>query len=262
MSTSKKPTFFKIFLPEQSARRMRIPPAYRKHMKGKSSGYFYLKGPSGYYWPVKLIEESSNLFLTRGWPAFVKDHDIHHGHFLLFKFDGETTLKVKVFSHTACEDKAAFSAKPSGGDGNNNPPNPVKALVAKVKKEEDAWDRLVKAMVQAGAPSTATNPHFALQLKAYSVQDRGRGKTLVIPSSFAKIHFVKPKTPIVLQWEDKEWPATVNKSLERSYLRGGWGNFLKESKVQEGDTCKFELLEPSVLRVHILKLIEEEYPDQ
>ncbi|OWM75057.1 hypothetical protein CDL15_Pgr021408 [Punica granatum] len=260
-------------------------------MKGKSSGYFYLKGPSGYYWPVKLIEESSNLFLTRGWPAFVKDHDIHHGHFLLFKFDGETTLKVKVFSHTACEDKAAFSAKPSGGDGNNNPPNPVKALVAKVKKEEDAWDRLgdyyhsclklsikqnsffaeakvssfictVKAMVQAGAPSTATNPHFALQLKAYSVQDRGRGKTLVIPSSFAKIHFVKPKTPIVLQWEDKEWPATVNKSLERSYLRGGWGNFLKESKVQEGDTCKFELLEPSVLRVHILKLIEEEYPDQ
>ncbi|OWM75058.1 hypothetical protein CDL15_Pgr021409 [Punica granatum] len=57
-------------------------------MKGNKSGAVYLRGPSGNYWWVKLIEESGNLYLARGWPEFIKDHSIGLGHVLVFKFDG------------------------------------------------------------------------------------------------------------------------------------------------------------------------------
>ncbi|PKI31488.1 hypothetical protein CRG98_048121, partial [Punica granatum] len=235
----------------------RIPPAYRKHMKGKDSGDVHLKGPSGYCWPARLTKESGNLYLARGWPAFVRDHGIQRGHFLLFRFDGETTLKVKVFSGTACEDKAAFGAKPSRGNG-NDPRKPREELVAKVREEDGSGHRAEKVVLQEPGPSTSTFPSFTKKLKAYSVVGRERGKTLVIDSTFAKIHFVKPRMPIVLRWEDKEWPVIVTKSSERYYLRGGWPKFVKESKVQEGDTCKFELVDRFVLRVHVLKCVEEE----
>ncbi|PKI40041.1 hypothetical protein CRG98_039571 [Punica granatum] len=96
----------------------------------------------------RLSRRAAN-YLARGWPAFVKDHGIQRGHFLLFKFDGETTFKVMVFSPTACEDKAAFSSKFSRGNG--------------------------KAEVQERAPSTATNPHFIVHLQR-SIPGRRNGR--------------------------------------------------------------------------------------
>ncbi|XP_031407416.1 B3 domain-containing protein REM5-like [Punica granatum] len=259
MPSPKKQTFFKIFLPKSSACRMKIPPAYRKHMKGKNSGAVYLKGPSGYYWRVKLIEESGNLYFIRGWPLFVKDHGIQLGYFLVFKFDGDKTFRVKVFNPTGCEDKAALGAKPSR-DNASNPHNPGKELVANVEVEEDAsWDRAEKAIVLAREPPSVTLPHFTIQIKAYHIS--GGGMTVGVPNSFVKVHlfhFVEQKTPIVLQWEDKEWPAAMTHGSTRTYIWGGWRDFVRVSKVQEGDICKFELVEQFVLRVHISRHIKEE----
>ncbi|OWM75055.1 hypothetical protein CDL15_Pgr021406 [Punica granatum] len=228
-------------------------------MKGKNSGAVYLKGPSGYYWRVKLIEESGNLYFIRGWPLFVKDHGIQLGYFLVFKFDGDKTFRVKVFNPTGCEDKAALGAKPSR-DNASNPHNPGKELVANVEVEEDAsWDRAEKAIVLAREPPSVTLPHFTIQIKAYHIS--GGGMTVGVPNSFVKVHlfhFVEQKTPIVLQWEDKEWPAAMTHGSTRTYIWGGWRDFVRVSKVQEGDICKFELVEQFVLRVHISRHIKEE----
>lgn len=113
-------------------------------MNGKNFGTVYLSGPSGNRWAVKLINENGELYLARGWPTFVMDHAIRQWHFLVFKFDGVDTFKVKIYRPTGCEEKASFRAKPSQSGDDTNPIKPVKGHAPVVKEEEeeeeDAWN--------------------------------------------------------------------------------------------------------------------------
>lgn len=109
-------------------------------MKEKNSRTVYLTGHSGNCWLVKLIEESGQLYLAQGWPSFVKDHTIRHGHFLVFKYDGVDTFKVRVFCPSGCEEKAALCTKPSGANDCARHEH-GKELVLKVKDEEDTSSR-------------------------------------------------------------------------------------------------------------------------
>ncbi|PKI48669.1 B3 domain-containing protein REM10-like isoform X3 [Punica granatum] len=92
MADSGRLQFFKVFLETQSKNRLRIPPAYHKHMEGEKRQVFCLLGPSGDTWQVilvKVLEKDSNeLYFRHGWATFVKDHLIENGDLLLFRYIG------------------------------------------------------------------------------------------------------------------------------------------------------------------------------
>ncbi|KAK4793460.1 hypothetical protein SAY86_023895 [Trapa natans] len=256
MPTGKKHMFFKVFLLCHSTLRMKIPPAFRVHMKGKSSGTVYLMGPSRNRWIVKLIEDGGQLYLGQGWPSFVKDHDIQEGHYLVFKFDKPAeTFKVKVFKPSGCEDERALRAKTKLPNKHKESLKKSSSHGLKVKEEED--DSSSKEKGTQPLPSTLTYPSFFVGLKGSDVRHR-LGATLGIPVSFFRahmFHFTDPMTGarLRLRWENKEWPATVTIWRNRVHLLEGWLDFVRESKVQAGVVCKFELLDPYLLRVNILK---------
>nr|DAD46871.1 TPA_asm: hypothetical protein HUJ06_016808 [Nelumbo nucifera] len=110
-------SFFKVFLPNVSSERLKIPPAFLKHMQGQTSGTVSLTGPSGNVWLVNLIGTTDGLFLEQGWNIFLKDHFIEFGDFFVFRYDGNLCFDVQVFDQTACEKEAAFRAKCSQVNG-------------------------------------------------------------------------------------------------------------------------------------------------
>ncbi|KAK4751019.1 hypothetical protein SAY87_004501 [Trapa incisa] len=283
MLTGKRQKFFKVFLMELSSRRMKIPPAFRRHMKDKSYGSVYLMGPSGNSWTVKLIEEGSQLYLTGGWPTFVKDNGIQNGHFLVFEYNGAAEVfEVTVFNPSGCEEKAALCATPSRA-GNSNHEEPVKMYGngMNVKAEGEAsrgpggyyrhlwltslsvvnigisFDLLIEKVISTQPKvSTWTYPSFVVHLRAYNVEERPSGTTVAIPCLFFRTHmshFVDLTTRVHLLWDNKKWPATVTIRRNRVYLSEGWLDFVRETKVRVGDSCKFELLGPHLLHVRILK---------
>lgn len=86
----------------------KIPERFMIHMEGRTSGLVILSGPSGNAWNVHLIEQNGDLFFHYGWPAFVRDHSLECGDFLIFRYDGELHFTVQIFDQTACEKEAAF----------------------------------------------------------------------------------------------------------------------------------------------------------
>ncbi|KAJ6795764.1 B3 domain-containing protein-like [Iris pallida] len=111
-----KSSFFKIFFAEQSSTELRIPPAFREHIEDETHKKVSLKGPSGSRWPVGLVKKAGGLFFEDGWKEFVSDQSLATGDFLVFQYNGHSSFSVMVFDKTACEKKAALSARPSGED--------------------------------------------------------------------------------------------------------------------------------------------------
>ncbi|EXB38619.1 B3 domain-containing protein [Morus notabilis] len=108
MSSGRRPHFFAFYSANLSSERLKIPTKFMKRMEGKTSGSVSLEGPSGNTWQVDLVQQNGDLFLHYGWPAFVRDHFVECGDFLIFRYDGDLHFTVQVFDQSACEKEAAF----------------------------------------------------------------------------------------------------------------------------------------------------------
>nr|XP_040243783.1 B3 domain-containing protein Os03g0212300-like [Aegilops tauschii subsp. strangulata] len=53
-------------------------------------------------WDVELVIRYGHMYLCRGWEQFYRAYDLRHGYFLVFRYDGDTMLTVKVFNTTMC----------------------------------------------------------------------------------------------------------------------------------------------------------------
>ncbi|PAN41645.1 hypothetical protein PAHAL_8G058900 [Panicum hallii] len=105
--------FFKIFFPNQSGERLKIPASFHRHLKEQPTGLVSLKGPSGNTWQAVLTSDSEGLCFGQGWKEFVTDHSVKQGHFLVFTYDGLSKFSVTVFGSLGVVDPPALVAKPT-----------------------------------------------------------------------------------------------------------------------------------------------------
>lgn len=80
-------------------------------MEGRASGTATLVGPSGNSWYAELILIGDGLFFSDGWEAFVSDHFLEQGDFLVFRYDEDLQFTVLVFDQSMCEKEAALKAE-------------------------------------------------------------------------------------------------------------------------------------------------------
>ncbi|KZV45208.1 hypothetical protein F511_11808 [Dorcoceras hygrometricum] len=80
-------------------------------MEGRALGAATLVGPSGNNWYAELILIGDGLFFSDGWEAFVNDHFLEQGDFLVFRYDGDLEFTVLVFDQNMCEKEAALKAE-------------------------------------------------------------------------------------------------------------------------------------------------------
>lgn len=81
-----------------------------------------------------------------------------------------------------------------------------------------------------------------------------------IPNWFSREHFskCKRKAEIVL-WnvKGKAWTMILVFYGSQFVFTGGWAAFAHDNKLQEGDTCIFELVGKTEMRVHILRVVKK-----
>ena len=54
-------------------------------------------------WDVEVVfDTDDHMYLCRGWEQFVRAYDLRHGYFLVFRYDGDDMLTMKVFNTTMC----------------------------------------------------------------------------------------------------------------------------------------------------------------
>ncbi|KAF8377481.1 hypothetical protein HHK36_030861 [Tetracentron sinense] len=105
---SSSPEFFKVYIPELSSQKLRIPPAFVKNVDVVVPNKTILKDPSGEFWHVELKEDENDLFFQNGWQDFVKNHFLEHGDFLIFRYNGNLVFDVRIFGKTGCKKEEAL----------------------------------------------------------------------------------------------------------------------------------------------------------
>ena len=63
----------------------------------------FLKIPNGAAWKVGLMRADDEVWLQSGWKEFADYYSIGYGHFLVFRYDGDSTFRVLIFDKTASE---------------------------------------------------------------------------------------------------------------------------------------------------------------
>ncbi|GMP31585.1 hypothetical protein CsSME_00005738 [Camellia sinensis var. sinensis] len=102
--------FFKIV--KSSADRLqklRIPRKFMtKHGKNLANLVF-LNVPSGAVWKVELMNSNEEVWLSSGWKEFTEYYSIRFGHFLVFRYDGNSNFHVLIFDMSASEIEYPFN---------------------------------------------------------------------------------------------------------------------------------------------------------
>ena len=53
-------------------------------------------------WDVEVVIRNDHMYLCHGWEQSIRDYDLRHGYFLVFRYDGDAMLPVKVSNTTMC----------------------------------------------------------------------------------------------------------------------------------------------------------------
>lgn len=99
--------FFKVYLPDQSSKQLKIPPAFVKHLKGPLPMVSILEGPTDKAWFVNLKKVDDNVVIEKGWEGFVEDNCLEFGDFLLFRYNGFSKFRVTLYGNNGCQKEIA-----------------------------------------------------------------------------------------------------------------------------------------------------------
>lgn len=99
------PSFFKVLVDSKYTTKLRIPLLFvSKYSTLVPKRVTLIRASSNRSWKVDIEEEDDKrLYYKNGWSTFVEDNALEIAQFLVFKFDGDSTFKVKIYGNSACE---------------------------------------------------------------------------------------------------------------------------------------------------------------
>ena len=59
--------------------------------------------PPNKVWKFDLVRQNNKAYLQNDWPKFVEFYSLSHGHFLVFKYQGNSCFNVVIFDLGASE---------------------------------------------------------------------------------------------------------------------------------------------------------------
>jgi hypothetical protein len=83
----------------------RLPDKFASLLDGREPRELKLREAGGgrLLWDVEVVfDGEGHMYLGRGWDQFAREYDVQRGHFLVFSYDGDAVLAVKVFDGTMC----------------------------------------------------------------------------------------------------------------------------------------------------------------
>ncbi|XP_057481294.1 putative B3 domain-containing protein At5g66980 [Actinidia eriantha] len=269
--------FFKVYLPDQSSQRLRVPPDFVKNFNGIIPNKIILRDLGGKIWHVETEEEENGVFFKKGWQRFASDHSLELGNFIVFRCNRNSSFDVKIFGNNGCmkeedlaykcvneetptAEKTAIPVKNELEEVDTSP-KPTRNFKRKysevnMKRSEKTGGTGSNAVSRRKSPrigsktieqhgtfdssefSKPTNPHFVASIKPASFY------RLNIPKDFLDKYGIKMEPEMVLRnQEGKLWPVTVTFSKNGQItLSKGWMDFQKENGLGYDDKCMFEFV--------------------
>ncbi|CAH9139124.1 unnamed protein product [Cuscuta epithymum] len=94
--------FVKIIFPSEDST-LRIPEEFVSKYGKKMPKVGSFEVPTGEVWEIELVHSHGQVCLAKGWKEFTRKYSIREGHFLVFRYDGESHFHVIIFDKSATE---------------------------------------------------------------------------------------------------------------------------------------------------------------
>ncbi|XP_059639690.1 putative B3 domain-containing protein Os03g0621600 [Cornus florida] len=259
--SDKSPQFFKVYIPEQSSQRLRIPPAFLKHFDGVLPSKSIIRSHASRSWRVEVRKVDNNLYFEKGWHEFVEDNSLEFGDFLVFCYGGDSIFFVKVFGKNGCHKELQKINRTSHRRGFMAVQENDKSLKPPGKSLSSYPSFQVvmqKAYVDKSflIPSIRNQNTYMQHLPIVIWCTNKHASKLIthIPLSFVMSYIKKGRQDAILRVSAKSWDVKLIRLMNGVYRIGrGWRAFCKDNTLQVGDVCVFELIERDdfVLKVSV-----------
>ncbi|PIA56140.1 hypothetical protein AQUCO_00700471v1 [Aquilegia coerulea] len=225
-----------------------------------------LKVSDGKRWHVELRKTDSQIMFHNGWQEFVDYYSISTGHFLVFKYIGNSTFRVFIFDTTCSEigypNNVDNLKEPNCGEEIEdkrlcNSHCDANGINSSKKQEEFAVIPSVKGHSPTKTPVTRKSALVGKQkdgVRSFRVVIKASYLGyLRIPTHFTKRYLTDSLRNLTLEVsEGHRW--LVGCILYRGHgirLSKGWKMFVKENSLKVGDVCVFEMIKHALWKVHI-----------
>ncbi|XP_055803364.1 B3 domain-containing protein At5g60142-like [Solanum dulcamara] len=103
--------FFKVFIPEISAKRLKLPTGYIDYKNGMLPWNVSLRDRFGNMWPIGVTKSGKHIYFEHGWEKFIEDNIVEFGDFIIFDYDGTRIFDFKLLGRIGCVKKGAGGLK-------------------------------------------------------------------------------------------------------------------------------------------------------
>nr|GMD58678.1 B3 domain-containing transcription factor VRN1-like [Ipomoea batatas] len=287
-SSENRPQFYK-FIFSHELTRLRFPLEFvRRHGKNLPK-VACLEVPTGEVSKIHVVHDSQGrIWLAKGWEEFTKNYSIQDGHFLVFRYDGESHFHVLIFDKTASEIEYPQIIVSHGGVESLEDLAQKCGRNKRKRQEDDQTESFcnrfnhVRVKVEnspddedEGSPplmtpkiSTAEKQSLVKTEKGAAYQRAKAFKSknpfhisvmypsyvssenrLNIPLAFAKKHFLdQSSNDFMLVSGGRSWPAKCTRNGQHARIYG-WKAFVVDNKLKVGDVCILEIMKCQKLTI-------------
>ncbi|KFK40029.1 hypothetical protein AALP_AA3G320700 [Arabis alpina] len=237
-----------------------------------------IKTEWGRSWKVEISKNPRFYFMEKaGWETFVRENFLGDSELLTFIHKGKMRFTLIIYNKDGKEMLQPRQAAPFLASSSRIKTEDVKKEEVVVSSELSSLDPVTPAAESNGRRKL----NFG-KMKAEESQSSKRAKTkfrdsagassssatgftisikksylnfLAIPVSFAKDHMQEGRTMFKIHDSEmkKSWDVAYVKRNTNTVFSAGWIQLVKEYPLRLGNTCKFTVINPTELRLDVLK---------
>ncbi|KAK4268130.1 hypothetical protein QN277_024825 [Acacia crassicarpa] len=273
-------SFFKIIINEEYTTKLRIPLLFVSRYSSlvPKTVKFIRSYSSDRSWKVDIVEEDDKrLYYKNGWSTFVEDNAVEIASFIVFKFVGDSTFKVKIYGKCACEKELENEScvnhdyciqhhnkkiptldhqvtkreidpidvryvtmeTVDHGDSNQEIVAPQKEVESHVPIEKTADNGYES--IEGPDLDSKKNPSFKILLQ----QAYAKKGVMCFPTEFFHKHMKNKRQEVEMETVEGVWTVSLLPHMKRTRtfarLSKGWSEFAKANHFKTGETLVFEL---------------------
>ncbi|KAL9317063.1 hypothetical protein ACSQ67_013580 [Phaseolus vulgaris] len=257
--------FFKVIL-KTNLKRLKIPNKFSCKYGSGLPNPLFMKPPDGTEWKVNWAEDKGEIWLEKGWKEFVEHYSLDQGHFIFFKYEGTSQIHVIILDQSALE----IDYPCGNGDENDNLVKTEEESDMVLDEGQDVKDEQIRGEKCGERTSSLNRPtqSRAREVACNFVSCNPFFTVFIRPSHAATYRLSVPdlrgligekERYAMLELGERGWKVKLiaNNSSYFSHHKftTGWYLFLRETELQSGDVCVFELIskEDCVFKVHVFK---------
>ncbi|KAK4268127.1 hypothetical protein QN277_024825 [Acacia crassicarpa] len=272
-------SFFKIIINEEYTTKLRIPLLFVSRYSSlvPKTVKFIRSYSSDRSWKVDIVEEDDKrLYYKNGWSTFVEDNAVEIASFIVFKFVGDSTFKVKIYGKCACEKELENEScvnhdyciqhhnkkiptldhqvtkreidpidvryvtmeTVDHGDSNQEIVAPQKEVESHVpiEKTDNGYES-----IEGPDLDSKKNPSFKILLQ----QAYAKKGVMCFPTEFFHKHMKNKRQEVEMETVEGVWTVSLLPHMKRTRtfarLSKGWSEFAKANHFKTGETLVFEL---------------------